>query len=154
LNLLKRIKYYLIEANKHIERIKNAKETLIKFYPFTLETLEILEENEKDKIDVLIFRFAKLQDLLGEKIFRIYFELNAINTNRPFIELLSLLEKEEILEVDKWVELRYIRNKISHEYPYNEEEITEAINEILKKVNYLIEVKEKIEKRINEIERL
>lgn len=77
-----------------------------------------------------------------------------MNTNRPFIELLSLLEKEEILEVDKWVELRYIRNKISHEYPYNEEEITEAINEILKKVNYLIEVKEKIKKRINEIERL
>lgn len=60
MNLLKRIKYYLIEVNKHIERIKNAKETLIKFYPFTLETLEILEENEKDKIDVLIFRFAKL----------------------------------------------------------------------------------------------
>jgi len=45
-----------------------------------------------------------------------------------------MLEKKEILEVDRWVELRDVRNKISHEYPYDDCDMIEAINGVLKNI--------------------
>ena len=153
MDILKRIEYYFIEANKHIEKIIKAKEVLQKFYPFEIKTLEELEEFQKDKLDVLFFRFAKLQDLLGEKIFRAYFELNAINQDQPFIKLLSMLEKEGILEVDNWIEFREIRNTISHDYPYNDKNIATSINAILDKIKDLIQIKNKIEDAVYEIKK-
>ena len=150
MNIKKRLNFYFLEANKHIEKLKKAKKVLYKFYPFTIDILEELSENQKDKLDVLIFRFSKFQDLLGEKIFRYYFEFSGRNINIPFIQLLSELEREGIIEFEKWRELRFIRNNIAHEYPYEEEILIEAINKVLENIEYLIEVKEKIERIVNE----
>ena len=152
MNTKNRLNFYFLEANKHIEKLKKSKEVLIRFYPFTIDTLEELEEFEKDKLDVLIFRFSKLQDLIGEKIFRHYFEFSGRVSNIPFVKILSELEREEIITIEKWRELRIIRNNIAHEYPYEEEILIEAINKVLENIDYLIKVKEKIEKIVNEIE--
>ena len=145
-----RLKLYFLEADKHIEKLKKAKIVLQKFYPFNIDTLEELEETEKDKLDVLIFRFSKLQDLMGEKIFRYYFEFSGRNTEIPFVKLISELERENMIDVEKWRELRLIRNSIANEYPYDESNLIEAINKFLENIDYLIYVKEKIEKIVNE----
>jgi len=50
------------------------------------------------------------------------------NTQRPFIEILAELEREGIIETRKWIALREARNALSHEYPYQEENLIEAIN--------------------------
>jgi len=102
-------------------------------------------------IDSLLFRFAKLQDFLGQKVFRNFLEYQGLSFN-SFYDILKELEKEEILDIDLWGSLREIRNELSHEYP-DKEEIEEKIIFILSKVDDLIKVYEKIKDRFYEIKR-
>ena len=91
--LKEKLKIYFFEGSKHIEKIKNAKNILIKHYPFTIDTFEELSEFEKDKLDVLAFRFAKLQDTMGQKLFKtILLFLREDIEGKPFIDILNLME--------------------------------------------------------------
>ena len=146
----KRLQLYFEEGEKHIEKIHKAINVLEKYYPFTIDTLEELNEIEKDKLDVLAFRFAKLQDLIGEKIFRNILNLMGFNTQKPFIEILAEFERENILEINKWIALRNARNSISHEYP-DSQELIDGINFLIQNSNYLILVFEKLKRLFNEI---
>lgn len=60
-----RLSSYLKEANTHIERLKDVLSRLNKLYPLTVEKFNNLNSYEKDMLDTLAFRFAKLQDLIG-----------------------------------------------------------------------------------------
>jgi len=146
----KKLQLYFEEGNKHIEKIQKAINILKKYYPFTIDTLEELNEIEKDKLDVLAFRFAKLQDLIGEKIFRNILNLMGFNTQKPFIEILAEFERENILEINKWIALRNARNSISHEYP-DSQELIDGINFLIKNSDYLIIVFENLKRLFNEI---
>jgi len=101
--------------------------------------LDDLEEEEiKDKLDVIAFRFSKLQDLLGSKIFRIYLEsINFETVNKSFLELLKELDKQGVVDIDKWAEFRSVRNVIVPDYPYDFDEKIEAVNFIVKNVDEL-----------------
>ena len=147
----KKLSLYFQEAQKHIDKINLSKETLKKHYPFTIDTLEELTEIENDKLDVLAFRFAKLQDLLGEKIFRNILNLMGYNIQKPFFEILAELEREGLIDIKKWIALRNARNAISHEYPYQEEKIVEAVNFIIENSSYLINVTNKLQRLFDEI---
>lgn len=149
--LEKKLFLYFQEAQKHIDKINLSKEVLKKHYPFTVDTLEELTEIENDKLDVLAFRFAKLQDLLGEKIFRNILNLMGYNTQKPFIEILGELEREGLIDIKKWIAIRNARNTISHEYPYQEDKIIEAINFIIENSSYLINVTYKLQRLFDEI---
>ena len=146
----KKLLLYFEEGDKHIEKIQKSINILEKYYPFTIDTLEELNEIEKDKLDVLAFRFAKLQDLIGEKIFRNILNLMGFNTQKPFIEILAEFERENILEINKWIALRNARNSISHEYP-DSQELIDGINFLIQNSNYLILVFEKLKRLFNEI---
>jgi len=151
--LQKRLIDYFKEAKIHIEKIQKAKSILEKSMPLNLEDFENLNEQEQDKLDILAFRFAKLQDLLGDKVFRLILEFSGFNTQKKFIELLSELEKEGVLDLDKWIELRNARNDIAHEYPDNRENIIKAINFIFKESDYLISLTQKLEEYFYEIKK-
>ena len=99
-------------------------------------------------LDSIAYRYLKTQSILGEKVFREILEFGEFNTqNKSFIEILAELQKEGILEnINEWQLLREIRNSISHDYPYDESEIIEAINLLYEK----IEVLDKIVKNIKE----
>jgi len=141
-----RLAIHLKEADIHINRIDDVLVELKKLYPLDYDTLEILDINQKDRLDVLAFRFSKLQDLLGTKIFREYLDtINYPTQDKNFLELLKELQKESILDIDKWAEFRGVRNAIAHDYPYNESEKIEAINYLIANVNYLMEIKKQIE---------
>jgi len=146
LNIKDRLLIHLKEADIHIKRIEEILIDLKELYPIDYDTLEILNINQKDKLDVLAFRFSKLQDLLGTKIFREYLDiLNYPTQDKNFLELLKELQKESILDIDKWAEFRGVRNAIAHDYPYNDNEKIEAINYLIVNVNYLMEIKNQIE---------
>jgi len=141
-----RLKLHLKEVNLHIERLKEILEYLKNFYPLNIDSLE---EIDKDKLDAFAFRFAKLQDLLGAKIFREYLEfINFPTQDKNFLELLKELNKEGIVDIDKWAEFRSVRNSIAHDYPYEEDEKIEAINYLIKNIDYLFEVIEQIKSKI------
>jgi DNA-binding ferritin-like protein (Dps family) len=92
-----------------------------------------LTEDEIEHIDQFLFRFAKLQDAIGEKLFVLILEfLEEENTrNKPFIDILNRLEQLNLLE-DKntWLELRKIRNNIAHQYEDEAQQASQALNAI------------------------
>ena len=145
MDIAKRLELHIKESFIHIERIENVLTDLDKIYPLEVDHLEELSVDIKDKMDVLAFRFAKLQDLLGTKIFREYLAfLQYPIEDKNYLELLKELEKEKILNIDIWSEFRGIRNSISHDYPYEDKEKVEAINYLIKNVYYLIDIAKKI----------
>ncbi len=142
----KRLQLHLKEANLHIERLKEILEYLKNFYPLDIDSFEDIN---RDKLDAFVFRFAKLQDLLGAKIFREFLEaVNFPTINKDFLSLLKELEKEGIINIDKWAEFRNVRNAIAHDYPYDMSEKVDAINYLIQNIEYLFETTKKIEDKI------
>jgi len=147
---IKRLSLYLNEAEIHIERLKDVLNRLEKIYPLTLERFKNLTPEEKDMLDTLAFRFSKLQDLIGSKIFREYLqEVGFIVEDKAFLELLKEIEKEGIVDIDSWSEFRKVKNILAHDYPDDLEEKAEAINYLIERSHNLIGVIEKIESKIN-----
>ena len=140
------------EAEKHLHRLKKIKGELKPYFPLTPSTFDQLSPDLEDKIDVLIFRFSRLQDFLGRKLFRNVLAYGGFSVERPFVEILAELERSGILEVSKWAELRDARNQIAHYYPENSGELTEAVNFIYKNVDYLEQVTYRLKKLFNEID--
>ncbi len=144
-DIYKKLRLHLEESFIHINRLDDVLKRLEKLYPLNHEKMESLSLVDRDKLDVLAFRFAKLQDLLGTKIFREYLiVLQYPVEDKNFLELLKELDKEKIVDIDRWSEFRGVRNSISHDYPFEEEEKIEAINYLIKNVNYLINTTKKI----------
>ncbi|RZV40350.1 MAG: hypothetical protein EVJ48_00050 [Candidatus Acidulodesulfobacterium acidiphilum] len=87
------------------------------------------DDNKRRVIDSFIFRFIKIQDLMGEKLFKeVLASLGEYKRNMSFIDILDKMEKLEIIDsADKWNDYRELRNGLSHEYPLNEEEIVKDI---------------------------
>ena len=91
---------------------------------------EIFENFEKIKtIDTFIYRFIKLQDIMGEKLFKIFLDdIGEYKSNMSLLDILDKLEKFEIIEDSyNWMEYRKLRNTLTHEYPNNEEDVIEGI---------------------------
>ncbi len=103
------------------------------YMPMTATKFQQLSEDEFEHIDQFLFRFAKLQDATGEKLFILILEfLKEENTkNKPFIDILNRLEQLGLLN-DKniWLELRKIRNNIAHQYEDEPQQAAEAPNAI------------------------
>jgi len=107
----------------HLERLKKAKEEIITNN--ILENIDIDDFETVKTIDTFVFRYIKLQDYLGNKLFRFFLnEIGEYKENMSFIDILDRLEKLEIIsDVEEWKEIRELRNKIAHEYPEELEEI-------------------------------
>ena len=154
MNIEKRLELHLEESNIHIDRLNDVLKTLKHLYPLTVDKLEMIPVEIKDKLDVLAFRFSKLQDLLGSKIFREYLVVLQYPTeDKNFLELLKELEKEKLINIDKWSEFRGVRNSISHDYPSEEDEKIEAINYLIENVEYLINIIKKIKEKFEIIKK-
>jgi len=145
---MNRLKDYLNEANLHKNHIIEAKEEL----NLPIKDYESLSKIERFALNTLIFRFSKLQDLMGRKIFKEFLEFIGISTiDLSFFDILKELEKEKILNIDSWQELRELRNDIAHDYPDEFDEKIQKINLFIKKSNELLEIFDKLESKYNEI---
>jgi uncharacterized protein with HEPN domain len=92
-----------------------------------------LLENDLDLAlaDQIIYRFSKLQDILGAKIFKNLLLYQGENVNKPFLDILNRLEEIGLIEVERWFEMRDLRNEIAHDYENSGFEAVEIINEII-----------------------
>jgi hypothetical protein len=143
----KRLEKYFYEAKKHKEHIIEAKEEL----NTPICSYATLPKLEKFAMNTLIFRFSKLQDLIGAKIFRAYLEYHELSTNEfSFFDILKEIEKEGIIDIDSWSELREIRNDIAHDYPEEFDEMIEKLNLLIDKSDELLGILERLEERYNE----
>ncbi len=132
-------KEQVYECRKHIEKITVSQQHLSKYMPLTVEQYTNLNDIDLSFLDQLIFRFSKLQDTLGEKIFPSVLTLSEEDVKRKtFIDILNRLEELGVIKKSEWLKLREIRNEIAHEYSFNKKELVESITNIYNTSNDLI----------------
>ena len=147
-----RLDTYFVEAQKHIDLIDESLEVLHKELP--LREYDTLGQLERFALNALVFRFSKLQDLIGAKIFRAYLDYNEFNlSDQSFFDLLKEIEKEGIVDIDTWSELRELRNKVAHEYPEEADAIIESLNLFIEKSHELIAIAQRLKEKYHETKR-
>ena len=114
----------------HNQRMIFAYQSIEKYFPLTEINLSQLSPIELALFDQLIYRFSKLQDSMGSRLFKQLLEaLEEDISGLPFIDILYKLEKLNLLENAKdWIKLRQTRNTVSHEYPFYKEIQIEELN--------------------------
>lgn len=144
------LEYIIDEMNLHIKRIDVILPDIAAWMPFKSEDLENTEKIKT--IDSFIYRFIKIQDKMGDKLFPAVLQLlQEYKQNMPFIDVLNKLERLELIESsDAWIDFRNLRNSLTHDYPDNQEEIIDAINLSIDVYKKMIEIYTNMVKLIKE----
>ncbi len=145
---MKDIKLVLQEIDKHEERLRYVADKIKSWHELNTE---ILNDPEKvETIDAFLFRFSKMQDTMGEKLFPLILEiLGEESRNKPFIDIINRLEQLEILpSANKLKELRKIRNLLIHTYPWEQEILIKELKEAIRASEELIKVYDGIKGKI------
>jgi len=121
----------MLEIN--FECLNYASTRIESLLPFSTERIQSLEVEQISFIDLYIFRFSKIQDIMGEKLFRMILESVKEETESfAFINIRAKLEQLEVLpDKTEWLYLRKLRNEESHEYPLVDEEAVAALNNLI-----------------------
>lgn len=117
----------------HFQRMNYAMSKVNSLFPLNEASYKNLSFDDLSYLDQLIFRFSKLQDSMGTRLFPSILEnLGEDIQNKPFIDLLNKLEKLNLIENHKqWLKLRETRNEVTHEYPFFTPEIIDGLNLLL-----------------------
>lgn len=125
----------LRECSTHLMRMSYAHKKISVFMPVSAKTLPCLSDEDVEALDQYIFRFSKLQDTMGERLFRQMLERLAEDVRgMAFIDKLNRLEQLGMLRsTDEWLAMRQLRNLLAHEYDDNQEQLAEIINLVFSK---------------------
>ncbi len=131
----------IAESRKHLMRLESALLLIQNRFGFPLgkESFVKLIENVEYLAysDQVIYRFSKLQDCMGAKLFKSLLMYEGENTDKPFLDILNRLEAMNIVCVDKWFELRDIRNEIAHDYDDGDGVAINILNAIFDQISEL-----------------
>jgi len=148
INYKKRVEDELNKSFIHLERLNRAFLELSKKYhlPISIKEYENIISNPLDLAlaDQIIYRFSKLQDTMGAKLFKNFLLMQGENVNKPFLDILNRLEEIGLIEVERWFEIRDLRNEIAHEYENADFEAVDIINEIYEIKSDLEDILKKI----------
>jgi len=125
----------LNECNVHLQRINEAYCDMSVFMPLTAAKYDNLTKDDVQAIDQYLFRFSKLHDSMGEKLFKALLAKFEENTDRlSFLDVIKKLEKYVVIDiVNEWQDLRKIRNQLAHEYEDDAIQMANIINLIYAK---------------------
>jgi len=99
--------------------------------------------DELESFESLTSRFARLSDIITQKIFKTIVELS-LEDIYTFIDRINYMEKLEIIESSTiFKEIRKIRNEISHEYII--EDLSELFEDVLEYSRILFQTVDRIE---------
>lgn len=127
-----RLQKIIFECHKHIEKLNTAYQKLERLLPLTESSYLNFDEDQTSYLDQFLYRFSKLQDSIGQKLFKAVLDFKKEDTTaKSFIDILNRLEQLEYLQdIDGWFELRTIRNQLAHDYEDDSEELVAIINKI------------------------
>jgi len=137
----------------HLKRMQFAKAKVKQFIPITNDNYFIIDEESIGFLDQYIFRFSKLQDTIGARLFPLLLDFLAEPmADKPFIDVLNRLERLKVIESTLgWIQLRKIRNDISHEYPTSLAERIEGINILFDHLEYMQQILKSARKCLNDL---
>ncbi|SFV70680.1 hypothetical protein MNB_SM-5-500 [hydrothermal vent metagenome] len=141
----------LKQSFTHLKRLNDAFRELSSRYDFPIDKKSYLKmvDNIQDLAfsDQIIYRFSKLQDTIGAKLFKGLLLYQGENIDKPFLDILNQLEKIDIVNVDEWFELRDLRNEIAHDYENSDYLAIDILNNIF-------ELKRELEKILDSVRSL
>lgn len=131
---------YIRVADIHAERLKIALAQCAPLIPLSVDRLATLSPGQIAFFDMMTMRFGNLQDVIGAKIFSLILKMLAEDTNSlSFIDKLNTLERLGYLEdTNWWMDLREVRNQVTHDYPDNYEAIVLHLSMLSTKANELL----------------
>jgi hypothetical protein len=137
-------------ADIHADRIQMALNELQYYFPFDALKVNTFNREQLLLTDLLVHRFGKLQDLLGNKIIDEFLIFNEESVdNLTMLDKIHRLERLEIIEnAELWKKMREARNHAAHEYPDNPALVAEYLNEIVRLSSNLLTILDNIKKRI------
>lgn len=127
-----KIRNVLAECALHQKRIHYALSKLKQFMPLTIDDYKSLNDEQIEALDQFLFRFSKLQDTIGQRLFTGILELQeeAFKT-LSFLDLLNRLEQLHVIDnKEQWLVLRNMRNNLAHEYEDDPQGMTDVLNGI------------------------
>lgn len=134
-----KLKQTLTICDLHYERMMFAFTSIDKYFPLTEFSFGRISPIELALFDQLIYRFSKLQDSMGSRLFKQLLDLLEEDiSGLPFLDILFKMEKLNMIESAKdWITLRQTRNTVSHEYPFFKEVQIEELNLLPEEVEKL-----------------
>ena len=124
----------------HADRLEKALRHISHLLPFQPSRINKFADDELSYVDMMTSRFAKLQDILGAKIFPLLLQLlQEGRSDDSGLDRLHKLEKLGILpSALNWIMMRELRNHITHEYPDNPELMASNLNKTVEYAQNLI----------------
>ena len=129
-------------CNRHKAYLSFALEQTHDLFPLNPEKYENLTQIQVSFLDQMIYRFSKLQDMIGHRVVKALLDYLGEDTeNMAFKDMLLKLEKLQILpSANEWLELREIRNLVSHEYPDEMAKLITGLNILQSQAYRLMEI--------------
>ena len=106
------------ECRRHLRHLRNAGGRIP--WPLPAQLMEAPADELVAALDQFAFRFARLQDTMGQKVCRAILvgSLREPYEDRPLREVLDRLEQLRLLPAaERWEEIRATRNSLAHDYP-------------------------------------
>ena len=101
------LKEKLYECSSHQKRLLIPKEYLQNTVPLDIELFKKLDEIQMSFVDQMVYRFSKLKETMGEKIFPSILLLGGEDVKKmTFIDRLNRLEELGVVEKEEWMRLR------------------------------------------------
>jgi len=125
----RRLGALLDNCARHLRYLMAARERLPR--PMLAGHFEEPSDDLVAALDQFAFRFTRLQDTMGARLFRAFLveKLKEPYEDMPLLDVLDRLEALRLLEsADAWERIRAMRNTLAHDYPESAEEKAAALN--------------------------
>ncbi len=123
---MKRLSFIVEELSRHRQRMAYAR---AKIEQWALDEALLEDDERVETLDAFVWRFTKLQDAMGQKLFPAVLEiLQEPVREMAMLDRLARLEQLEYLQdAEHWQALRHIRNELTHTYPWEQSAMLEAL---------------------------
>lgn len=134
-----RFQAILRECAAHEKRLSQAKGRCAGFFPLTPHSYDSLSDDQVEHVDQMVYRFTKLQDALGAKLFpAILSVLREDAASLTVFDMLSELEKAgAVTDAAEWASMRETRNELAHDNQDDPEDGSRYLNDLYAAVEKL-----------------
>ncbi len=124
----------------HALRLETALVNIQPLIPIQPEKISNFSDQDLSFLELLTSRFSKLHDLIGRKVFPLI--LRVLEEDKESFSLLDRLHKLEKLDfipnASMWIEMRKLRNHLTHEYPDAPELAAQNLNKAIEQSQELL----------------
>ena len=132
-------------ADIHAARIQQALDQVGHLFPMDARTVETIGIQELAWVDLMINRFAKLQDIIGAKLIDAFLEQRQEEViGLSMLDKIHKLERLSVLDATLWKKMRDACNHAAHEYPDAPALTAEYLNRLFALVPALLELLQKL----------